>query len=188
LRARHKPLEVPEPVLPPATPTSSFAEVRVVGLDNALLKFAKCCNPLPGDEIIGFVTRGRGVTVHTASCPNVPALQREKERLISVSWGDHTAPGYPVRIELIGMDRPGLLADVVYSLAEYKTDIAAMQARTTKEQEAHVSFTLVVKDLIHLERVLARLRKLRDVFTVRRVTYITPHREGEGSAGSSTTS
>ncbi|MBT9155512.1 MAG: GTP pyrophosphokinase [Firmicutes bacterium] len=188
LYARNKPLDAPEPVLPPTAPASSFAEVKVVGLDNALLKFAKCCNPLPGDEIIGFVTRGRGVTVHTGSCPNVPSLQREKERMISVSWGNHTAPGYPVRVELIGMDRPGLLAEVVQSLSEYKTNIAAMQARATKEQEAHVSFTIVVKDLIHLERVLVRLRKLRDVFTVRRVTYVTPHREGETSASSSTTS
>lgn len=185
--ARAKPQEAPEPVLPPSAPTERFAEVQVVGLENALLKFAKCCNPLPGDEIIGFVTRGRGVTVHTGTCPNVPSLRREKERLISVSWGSQTAPGYPVRVELIGMDRPGLLADVVHSLAEYKTNIAAMQARTTKEQEAHVSFTIVVKDLVHLERVLSRLRKLRDVFTVRRVTYVTPHREGESSAGGSTT-
>jgi len=93
-----------------------------------------------------------------------------------------------VRVELIGMDRAGLLADVVHSLAEYKTNIAAMQARVTKEQEAHVSFTIVVKDLIHLERVLSRLRKLRDVFTVRRVTSVTSHREGESSASGSATS
>lgn len=188
VHARTKPQEAPEPVLPPSAPSEFFAEVQVVGLENALLKFAKCCNPLPGDEIIGFVTRGRGVTVHTVMCPNVPSLQREKERLISVSWGNHTAPGYPVRVELIGMDRPGLLADVVQSLAEHKTNIAAMKARATKEQEAHVSFTIVVKDLIHLERVLTRLRKLRDVFTVRRVTSVTSHREGEGSASGSTTS
>jgi len=75
-QARAKPQEAPDPVLPPTAPTELFAEVQVVGLDNALLKLAKCCNPLPGDAIIGFVTRGRGVTVHTSTCPNVPALQR----------------------------------------------------------------------------------------------------------------
>jgi len=182
-----KSTDEPEPTIQPTLHPTSFAEVQVVGLDNALLKFARCCNPLPGDEIVGFVTRGRGVTVHTASCPNVPALQREKERFIPVSWGNQTAPGYPVRIELIGMDRPGLLADLVQSLAEHKTNIASMQARTTKEQEAHVNFTIVVKDLIHFERVLLRLRKLRDVFTVRRVTSVATHREDDSSASSNPT-
>lgn len=175
-----------EPIaLPTATthPTST-EEVQVVGVDNALVKFARCCNPLPGDEIVGFVTRGRGVSVHTANCPNTPSLMLQRERLIDVSWGNQTAADYPVRVEVVGMDRPGLLQDVVQTLSESKTNITSMLARTTKEQEAYVSFTIIVKDLIHLERVLARLRKLRDVFTVKRVLSVNSKGE-DGLAGSS---
>jgi len=171
-----------------AHPTST-EEVQVVGLDNALVKFSRCCNPLPGDEIVGFVTRGRGVSVHTANCPNLPSLMRERERLIEVTWGNQTAADYPVRVEVVGMDRPGLLQDVIQSLSESKTNITSMQARTTKEQEAYVSFTIIVKDLLHLERILSRLRKLRDVFTVKRVLSATFGSKGdENNAGGSSTS
>ena len=178
-----------EPIAVPsqsAHPTST-EEVQVVGLDNALVKFSRCCNPLPGDEIIGFVTRGRGVSVHTGNCPNLPSLMLQRERLIAVTWGSKTAAGYPVRIELVGMDRPGLLQDVLQYLTESKTNITSMQARTTKEQEAYVSFTIIVKDLIHLDRVITRLRKIRDVFTVKRVLSASGGAKGdEGNAGSST--
>ena len=147
--------------------------MQVVGLDNALVKFARCCTPLPGDEIIGFVTRGRGVSVHTSNCPNVPSLERERERLINVAWGSRTLASYPVRIEFVGMDRPGLLQDVIQALAEIKTNITSLKARTTKEQEAHFNFTIVVRDLAHCERALAKLHKIRDTLSVKRATSIT---------------
>jgi len=162
-------------------------EVQVVGLDNALVKFARCCTPLPGDEIIGFVTRGRGVSVHTSNCPNVPSLERERERLINVAWGSRTLASYPVRIEFVGMDRPGLLQDVVQALAEIKTNITSLKARTTKDQEAHFNFTIVVRDLAHCERALAKLHKIRDALSVKRATSVTIKGE-DVIAGSSATS
>lgn len=176
------------PILQPSAHPTSTEEVQVVGLDNALIKFAKCCNPLPGDDIIGFVTRGRGVSVHTCNCPNVPALQKEKERLINVAWGNQTAADYPVRVEVVGMDRPGLLQDVIQTLSELKTNITSMQARADKEQVAHVNFTIIVKDLLHLERVLMRLRKLRDVFTVKRVASASSSKGDENNASSGSAS
>ncbi|MDP3058062.1 MAG: ACT domain-containing protein, partial [bacterium] len=154
--------------LPVSKPAHS-AEVKVAGLDNALIKFSRCCSPLPGDDIIGFVTRGHGVSIHTRNCSNLNSIMKEKERLIEVSWGRETMQHYPVRVEVVGMDRPGLLQEIVQILSESKTNISSMQARASKEQEAFVSFTMIVKDVLQLDRVLERLNRLRDVFTVKRV-------------------
>jgi len=167
--------------------TSLRDEVLVVGLENALVKLASCCNPLPGDQIVGFVTRGRGVSVHTANCPNIAGLAREPERLINVKWANRSGSAYQVRIEFIGINRPGILRDVTEALAELKTDITAMQARSTKEKEAHLKITIVVRDLAHCERVLAKLQKIRDALSVKRVANVV----GKGdvlNAGSGATS
>lgn len=155
---------------PPDRPVAAAEHLKVSGLDGALVKLARCCNPLPGDEIIGFVTRGKGVSVHTSNCPNLPSLMNERERLIDVTWGDGKEAQYPVRIELVGMDRPGLLQDVVHVLTELKANISNLQARATRDKEAIVTFTLVVKDLIHLDRVLQRLQKIRDLYVVKRIS------------------
>ncbi len=171
---------------PPHKPSSSEQHLKVSGLDGALVKLARCCNPLPGDEIVGFITRGKGVSVHTTNCPNMPSLMHERERLIEVSWGDGKEAQYPVRIELVGMDRPGLLQDVVHVLSELKANISNLQARANRDKEAIVTFTLVVKDLTHLDRVLQRLQKIRDLYVVKRIASVSS--KGEDSvAGSSAT-
>jgi GTP diphosphokinase / guanosine-3',5'-bis(diphosphate) 3'-diphosphatase len=157
---------------PPDRPPASADHLKVSGLDGALVKLARCCNPLPGDDIIGFITRGKGVSVHTTNCPNMPSLMKERERLIEVSWGDAKEAQYPVRIELVGMDRPGLLQDVVHVLGELKVNISNMQARANRDKEAIVTFTLVVKDLSHLDRVLQRLQKIRDLYVVKRISSV----------------
>ena len=168
---------------PPDKPPASAQNLKVSGIDGALVKLARCCNPLPGDEIVGFVTRGKGVSVHTTNCPNMPSLMQERERLIEVSWGDAKEAQYPVRIELVGMDRPGLLQDVVHVLSELKLNISNMQARANREKEAIVTFTLVVKDLPHLDRVLQRLQKIRDLYIVKRIS--SAGNKGEDSVASS---
>jgi GTP pyrophosphokinase len=170
---------------PPDKPPASAQHLKVSGLDGALVKLARCCNPLPGDEIIGFITRGKGVSVHTTNCPNMPSLMQERERLIEVSWGDAKEAQYPVRIELVGMDRPGLLQDVVHVLGELKVNISNLQARANREKEAIVTFTLVVKDLGHLDRVLQRLQKIRDLYVVKRIS--SAGGKGEDSVASSGT-
>lgn len=149
--------------------------VRVRGLEDALIKFSRCCNPVPGDPIIGYITRGRGVSIHTADCPNAQSLLREQERLIEVYWEDTPKAAYPVRIELTGLDRIGLLQDVVQLLAEVKLNINSLQARTERKGTSVVTFTIVVRDLHHLDSVLERLARIRDVFSVHRIASPSAH-------------
>jgi GTP pyrophosphokinase len=173
--------------LTPPAPSTVNEEVRVSGLEGTLVKLARCCNPLPGDEIVGFITRGRGVSVHTANCPNFPSLMKERERLIDVSWGESSSATYPVRVEVVGMDRPGLLQDVVQVLSETKTNISNLQARANREKEAFVQFTLIVRDLSHLDRILQKLQRIHDVYVVKRVSSAV-NKGDDRVAGSSTTS
>ncbi|MGI6357425.1 MAG: RelA/SpoT family protein [Bacillota bacterium] len=165
--------EVPELDFPEQEPehrSHTHTGVQVRGLPDALIRFSRCCNPVPGDPIIGYITRGRGVSVHTVSCPNAQALMRQRERLIDVYWDEQPRTDYPVRIELTGLDRPGLLHDVLQLLAEHKLNISSMQARTNRrDRTAAVTFTIVVRDRNHLETILQRLMRVRDVFTVHRM-------------------
>jgi guanosine-3',5'-bis(diphosphate) 3'-pyrophosphohydrolase len=143
--------------------------VRVRDLPGALVRFSRCCNPVPGDPIIGYVTRGRGVSIHTTTCPNAQALLKQQERLIDVYWDDVAAANYAVRIEVTGLDRTGLLQDIVQLLTDIKLNINSLQARTEKNQIAIITFTITVRDRDHLESVLQRLSHIRDIFTVHRV-------------------
>ncbi len=150
-------------------PFYSQEGVRVRGVSDALIRFSRCCNPVPGDKIIGYITRGRGVSIHTVSCPNAKALQAEPERLIDVYWDEQDKATYPVRIELVALDRPELLRDVVQLLSDCNINISALQARSEKNRTAVVTFTIVVRDRQHLNATLERLGRIRDVFTVQRV-------------------
>lgn len=167
--------ELDFPEVEPERPSHTATGVQVRGLPDALIRFSRCCSPVPGDPIIGYITRGRGVSVHTVSCPNAQTLQRERERLIDVYWVEQPRSNYPVRIELTGMDRPGLLQDVVQLLAENKLNISSFQARTDRDRTAAVTFTIVVRDRAHLETVMQRLTRIRDVFTVHRVAAPAHH-------------
>ncbi len=167
--------ELDFPEVEPERPSHTATGVQVRGLPDALIRFSRCCSPVPGDPIIGYITRGRGVSVHTATCPNAQTLQRERERLIDVYWDEQPRSNYPVRIELTGMDRPGLLQDVVQLLAENKLNISSFQARTDRDRTAAVTFTIVVRDRAHLETVMQRLTRIRDVFTVHRVAAPAHH-------------
>lgn len=169
------PLKLDFPEVEPVRPSHDSMGVCVRGLPGALIRFSHCCNPVPGDPIIGYITRGRGVSVHTTSCPNAEALQRERERLIDVYWDEQLRSNYPVRIELTGSDRTGLLQDVVQLLADSKLNITSLQARTERDRTAVVTFTIVVRDRQHLEAILQRIARIRDVFTVHRVAAPAHH-------------
>jgi GTP pyrophosphokinase len=164
--------EQPDSVLAPSgqeTPAKNTTDgVAVKGLDNALIHFAHCCNPVPGDDIVGYVTRGRGVSVHTSTCPNLMNLVRDKERLIEVYWEKNVPREYPVKLQVQAMDRPGLLQELVAALSERRLNISAMQARTSKDGLATVDFTIVVRDTAQLEEILKRIERVRDVYTIRR--------------------
>ncbi|WP_029420965.1 RelA/SpoT family protein [Alicyclobacillus macrosporangiidus] len=147
----------------------SHSGVRVRGVDNLLIRFARCCNPVPGDEIVGFVTRGRGVSVHRADCPNALQLRANEERVIDVEWAGAPDQSYPVDIELVSMDRHGLINEVMNAVAETKTDIQAVYGRVDDKRIAHVNLTVRIRNLDHLRTVVERLKRIKDVHSVRRL-------------------
>jgi guanosine-3',5'-bis(diphosphate) 3'-pyrophosphohydrolase len=143
--------------------------IRIAGVDDVLVRLSKCCSPVPGDPIMGYVTIGKGVSVHRADCPNVAYMSATPERILQASWADSTENTHSVDIELEAVDRAGLLQDVMGVCAEFKTSASSVTARV-KRDSALISLTLQISDLDHLHRVLLRLRALRDVRDVYRVT------------------
>ena len=142
--------------------------IKIQGIDNLLVRFSRCCNPLPGDEITGFVTRGRGVSIHRRDCPNILRAAREKERLMDVFWEAQSDVSYPVELEVTAVDRPNLLTDVVQAVSESKVNISNVNARSTRDGIVAIHLTFVVTDLEHLEFIMNKIRRVRDVFTVGR--------------------
>lgn len=143
--------------------------VRVKGVDNVLVRFSKCCNPVPGDEIVGYITRGRGVSVHRADCPNVAALAKEPEREIHVEWEADAGSSYPVEIEVEAYDRVALLSNLMNAIADMKTNIAAVNARTTKKNKmAIISLVLEINNVQHMDAIMRRLKAVNGVIEVHR--------------------
>lgn len=144
--------------------------VKVKGEKNVAVRLAHCCNPLPGDQIIGYVTRGRGVSVHRADCPNVAHYyQYEPERLIEVSWDNTTDTTYQVEIEVKALDRPRLASDIMNTIADTKTIINAVNARAKKDKLALVNLKLEIRDLEHLYYIMQKVSRVSDVLEVHRV-------------------
>ncbi|WP_027414936.1 RelA/SpoT family protein [Aneurinibacillus terranovensis] len=144
--------------------------VVVKGVDNLLVRFSRCCNPVPGDDIVGFITRGRGVSVHRENCPNVTrSSPEEKERLIHVEWESDLRHEYNVDIEITGNDRSGLLNEVLATVADTKTNISAVSGKTDKNRVAKINMTITIHNVDHLHKVVERIKKIRDVYSVRRV-------------------
>jgi GTP pyrophosphokinase len=143
--------------------------VKVKGVEDILLNFAKCCNPVPGDEIVGYVTRGRGVSIHTADCPSLAALEVDPERRIDVEWDVARRHPYTVRILVETIDRPGVLAKVTSAIASCKVNISKCNVLTTGDQRAQIHLSIDIIDLSHLERVMAEIGKIRTVLSVRRL-------------------
>ena len=148
--------------------TTSKAGVIVKGIDNCLVKFSKCCNPLPGDSIIGYVTKGRGVTVHRTDCININDLLDEKDRIIDVSWQQNIKASYSVDIEIYANDRSGLLADIIKSIAESKAKLMAVNSKANRERIAITEITVEIENLDELNKVLKALRKVDSVYEVKR--------------------
>jgi guanosine-3',5'-bis(diphosphate) 3'-pyrophosphohydrolase len=143
--------------------------IRVRGADNLLVRVARCCTPVPGDPIVGYITRGRGVSVHRTDCPNVEHLAAEGERLIDVAWDRHAGETYPVELEIHGLDRAGLLADVASVLAARKLNIAQAKARGYRNHKAVVTVLVEIRHLGELAGVMEDLRRIPDVTVVQRV-------------------
>ncbi len=142
--------------------------VRIGGVDGALTRFAQCCNPVPGDRIVGFITRGRGVTVHAADCPNAEPALLDRDRLVAVEWDQGAEQSYPVRIVVEGRDKPGLLAAVTGVIAEAGVNIAGGKVSTGSGRGVN-EFELEVRNLEQLRKLIEQVRRLKGVTRVERV-------------------
>ena len=146
----------------------SSSGVIVKGIDNCLVKLSKCCNPVPGDDIIGYITKGRGVSVHRTDCVNVKDLLKDKDRIIDVYWYTEKAAAYNVDISIFANDRTGLLADIIQVLNDLKTKLMALNSKATKEHIATIEITIEVENVEELNKVLRELRKVDSVYEVTR--------------------
>ncbi|MPZ14732.1 MAG: RelA/SpoT family protein [Chloroflexi bacterium] len=162
-------LPKPEPSEPPVTAPipERTGSVRVNGVGDLFTRLARCCNPLPGEPVIGFITRGRGITVHRVDCASVQN-EDEPERLVPVQWRTSAKDVFPVTIRIVAYDREGLVRDVGAIVADEKLNINGMSVVVQKDQTAVLTTTVEVPDLEHLSRVMARIEGVRDVFNVQR--------------------
>jgi GTP diphosphokinase / guanosine-3',5'-bis(diphosphate) 3'-diphosphatase len=146
----------------------SDAAVVVRGHDDLMVYRSKCCNPIPGDDIIGYVTRGRGIAVHSKRCPNVENLLYEAERRIDVDWAGSTQATFPVRLRIFTEDRPGMLADITTVISDADANIRTFESGG-EELHARIEVALDVKDRKQLERILAGIKRIPGVFDIERV-------------------
>ncbi|MEG1687197.1 MAG: bifunctional (p)ppGpp synthetase/guanosine-3',5'-bis(diphosphate) 3'-pyrophosphohydrolase [Angelakisella sp.] len=142
--------------------------VIVEGLEGCLVKFARCCNPLPGDEITGFITRGFGVSIHKKDCSNVKNAEDEPERWVNCSWASEVRETFKSTIEIIGSDRPGLLADVSIALSNMRIPIHTLLAREMKDDMSSIQVTIGISDLDQLRSIIGTIRKISGVASVER--------------------
>jgi guanosine-3',5'-bis(diphosphate) 3'-pyrophosphohydrolase len=156
-------LEVPKT---PAKPKQAGG-VTIQGIDDVLIRFGRCCTPLPGDPIIGFITRGRGITVHARSCPLVAG--EDAERLIEVIWDKERGAYYPVKVEISSTDIKGMLAQVSTAITSAESNILKAEAYTTVDRKAFYNFTIEVTDIRHLQTVLSNIKKIKGVLNVARL-------------------
>jgi guanosine-3',5'-bis(diphosphate) 3'-pyrophosphohydrolase len=167
------------PMTPPKSRRRSPTGVRVKGIDDLLVRLARCCNPVPGDEIVGFVTRGRGVSVHRADCPNARDLIKQAERIIAVEWDVDTTTTYQVEVFIEARDRTGLLRDVTLALAEAGVNVLAANIATDRQGIASMRFLFELGNMEQLGAVLARVRSTDGVFTADRMK--PAHGGGKGA-------
>lgn len=144
--------------------------VRVKGIDNLLIRLSRCCNPVPGDEIVGFITKGRGVSVHRSDCPNIVGEDVEA-RLIPVEWETafNDRKEYNVDIEINGYDRHGLLNEVLQVVNESKTAISAVSGRTDRNKMALINMSISIRNVSHLQKIVDKIKQIPDVYSVRRI-------------------
>ncbi len=174
---RHGVAPVEDELIHPVIPAKKSARVRqgkkhigvqVVGASNVLIRFSKCCRPLPGEEIVGFVTKGKGVTVHKRDCPNVSRAEEGSGRYVNVEWDPGPEQAFPVEIEVEAFDRVGVIHDILERIAESKTNVSAANVKTKRGSMAMIKLIVDVKDVAHLSGVIKTIRSVSDVYNVTR--------------------
>ena len=141
--------------------------VRIQGIDNLMVRYSRCCQPVPGDDVIGYITRGRGVSIHRKDCPNVLALSRDPERRVEIEWAAEKGDRFFVKLYMRGSDRRGLLTDVAKAISDTGTDISHADMRVA-EGGMNGEFIVEVRDLAHLEKVRRAIARVKGVFDVER--------------------
>ncbi|MGE6375530.1 RelA/SpoT family protein [Peribacillus muralis] len=144
--------------------------VQVPGIDNLLIRLSRCCNPVPGDEIVGYITKGRGVSVHRQDCPNLESGDSD-HRLVPVEWEStiNERKEYIVEIEISGYDRRGLLNEVLQAVNETKTNISAVSGKSDRNKVATIHMSIYIHNIAHLQKVVDRIKQISDVYSVRRI-------------------
>ncbi|HUP01233.1 MAG TPA: bifunctional (p)ppGpp synthetase/guanosine-3',5'-bis(diphosphate) 3'-pyrophosphohydrolase [Gemmatimonadota bacterium] len=159
--------------------------VRIQGYDNMMVRFSQCCQPIPGDDIMGYVTRGRGVSVHRTDCPNILNLTQDPERKIDVQWDTSGAETFIVRLVVTGTDRRGLFADIAGAVSRTSTDIKSADLTAT-DNGIEGTFVVEVTDLDHLTRVIGAMKTIDGILEVERKEYVGSHQLAVESGGSET--
>jgi GTP pyrophosphokinase len=160
--------ELVRPMLAPKRKGKKHIGVQVIGASNVLIKFSKCCRPLPGEEIIGFVTKGKGVTVHKSDCPNVNQTEGTEGKLVKVEWNPDKEQVFPVEIEVEAFDRVGVLHDILEKIAETKTNVSAANVKTKRGSMAIIKLIVDVRDAAHMSYAIKMIRSVSDVYNVTR--------------------
>lgn len=156
----------------PTIRKSTDSGVVVKGIDNLLIRLSRCCCPVPGDEIVGFITKGRGVSVHRDDCPNIQD-EHTNERIIDVEWEHYQTIGrkeYQVDIEVSAFDRPGLLNEVMQVVNETKTSISAVSGKADRDKIATINMTILITNIAHLHKIVERIKQIPDIYSVLRMT------------------
>ncbi|MBC5805533.1 MAG: (p)ppGpp synthetase [Candidatus Eremiobacter antarcticus] len=151
-------------------PPRATSGIKVRGVDSMPVRFSKCCTPVPGDAIVGFVSQGKGISVHRLTCPNIGGMSAQPERLIDVSWDVAPSDSHVVDVEIEALDRPGLLQDIMSVLSEQKTNATSVTARVKRDRTANIACSLQIRDLEHLSAILGKINRVRDVRSAYRVT------------------
>lgn len=155
---------------PKNTKSRSSHGILVKGESGVLVRLARCCAPVPGDPIVGYITRGRGVSVHRADCTNILKHPEEYDRVIEVSWELDQKDYYKVTIEVLASDRNGLLSDIMMVTSESKITISSVNAKVNKDKMAIITMTIDINNLTQLEHIMTKMRRVRDVFNVHRAS------------------
>jgi len=145
--------------------------VVIQGVENLLIRMSRCCNPVPGDDIVGYITKGRGISIHRADCPNVTNAPENENRLIEVEWEDTSSSQkeYAADLEIHGYDRSGLLNDVLQVISSQSKKLLGVTARSDKDKQATIRLSVSIQNLSHLQTITDKLKQVPDVYSVHRV-------------------
>jgi len=145
--------------------------IVIQGVQNLLIRISRCCNPVPGDEIVGYITKGRGISIHRADCPNVTHAGDNENRLIEVEWEDTTSNNkeYDADLEVYGYDRSGLLNDILQTVSSQTKRLVSVDARSNKDKQATIRLTVSIQNLSHLQTIVDKIKQIPDVYSVHRV-------------------